>query len=173
MNSSICSLINKYIHIGRLTDKRICRRGLICKIKHVKNINLCFGHSCFYGNIKIVNMMIDRGANDWNGGLNGACEGGHLELVKIILSKNNRACTWWDYSLYKACIGGNIHIVKLMINPEITGDNGARDWNWGLYGACKFNHQNVAELMINPSLMVGISKGADRCDYCHNTKHKF
>ena len=31
--------------------------------------------------------MISKGANDWNYGLDGACEGGHKEIVNYMISK--------------------------------------------------------------------------------------
>jgi len=31
--------------------------------------------------------MIEKGANDWNWGLQGACEGGHYELAEWMIEK--------------------------------------------------------------------------------------
>jgi len=36
--------------------------------------------------------MISKGANDWNYGLYGACYGGHMELVKLMISKGATRC---------------------------------------------------------------------------------
>jgi hypothetical protein len=34
--------------------------------------------------IAIRKLLIEKGANDWNWGLRGACEGGHMEIVKFL-----------------------------------------------------------------------------------------
>jgi ankyrin repeat protein len=39
------------------------------------------------GHIDIVKMMIDKGANDWNWGLRGACRSGHIEIIKLMIDK--------------------------------------------------------------------------------------
>ena len=67
--------------------------------------------------------MIEKGANDWDGGLEGACEGGNKETVEMMIEKgaNN-----WNEGLEGACEGGNKEIVDLMI------EKGADDLNGGL-----------------------------------------
>ena len=39
--------------------------------------------ACRNGNINLVNLMISKGANNWNDGMCGACEGGHIDIAKI------------------------------------------------------------------------------------------
>ena len=109
---------------------------LIVKLKR-KYISL--HTACRSGNIDVANLMISRGANDWNGGLSGACKGGHLELAKLMISKgaNN-----WNWGLRGACEGGHLELAKLMIS------HGANDWNWGLRGACGGGHLELVNLMI-------------------------
>jgi hypothetical protein len=53
--------------------------------------------ACLGGHIDIVNLMIEKGANDWNWGLSGACRGGHLNIVKLMISKGAHTL---DYRLY-------------------------------------------------------------------------
>src|ERR1700690_1304101 len=50
---------------------------------------------------------------DWNLGLRGACEGGHLDLVMMMIS---RGANDWNFGLEYACRGGNIALVELMIS---------------------------------------------------------
>ena len=38
--------------------------------------------------------MISKGANDWNLGLNGACKGGHKEIVDYMISKGANDWNW-------------------------------------------------------------------------------
>ena len=82
--------------------------------------------ACKIGNKEIVELMIEKGADNWNYGLFGACEGGNKEIVELIIGKgaNN-----WNCGLKGACEGGNKEIIELMI------EKGAEDWDWGLQGA--------------------------------------
>jgi len=43
--------------------------------------------ACQGGNMDIVNMMIQKGANDWNWGLWQACKDGHLDFVNTLIQK--------------------------------------------------------------------------------------
>ena len=36
--------------------------------------------------------MIEKGANNWNSGLNGACQGGRLEIVNLMIKKGADNC---------------------------------------------------------------------------------
>ena len=38
--------------------------------------------------------MINRGANFWNYGLKGACRGGHIEIVELMIKKGAGWCKW-------------------------------------------------------------------------------
>ena len=70
--------------------------------------------ACKIGNKEIVELMIEKGGSDWNGGLKCACYGG----------------------LIGACKGGNKEIVELMI------EKGADNWNEGLSYACQGGNRN-------------------------------
>jgi len=39
------------------------------------------------GNIRLVKLFIEKGANDWNWGMYGAAKEGHLEIVKFFRCK--------------------------------------------------------------------------------------
>ena len=47
--------------------------------------------------------MIENGANDWDGGLQGACQGGHLDIVNMMIY--NRANDW-NKGLHGGYVGG-------------------------------------------------------------------
>jgi len=54
------------------------------------NLTTClFREACEGGNIEIVKLMIEKGATDWNWGLYGACKGGNIEIVKLMIEKKN------------------------------------------------------------------------------------
>ncbi len=83
---------------------------------------------CFYGNYEKISTIEN---DDWNWGLRGACEGGHMDMVELMIE---RGATNWNYGLYGACRGGHMDIVELMI------ERGAANWNCGLYYACYGGH---------------------------------
>ena len=62
--------------------------------------------------------MIEKGADDWNEGLYGACLGGHRELVELMIEKGVYR---WNRGLLGACRGGHRELVELMI--EKGGDS--------------------------------------------------
>lgn len=70
--------------------------------------------------------------------LQGACKGGHIDIVNLVLPRIND-CKW---ALPHACFGGNINIVNILIAK------GADGWNSGLIGACQGGHLGIAEMMI-------------------------
>ncbi len=50
--------------------------------------------ACYYGNLKMAKyMVVERGANNWNGGLWGACGGGHMELAKYMVECGAKRCS--------------------------------------------------------------------------------
>lgn len=111
--------------------------------------------------------MIEKGATEWNRGMNGACSGGHLDIVKFMISKgatdfNSGLCyasrrgyvevvkfllsqgaTNIDGCLNCACLCGDLDFAKTMIEKGATG------WDGGLIKACWGGHLNLVKLMID------------------------
>jgi hypothetical protein len=87
-------------------------------------------------------------------GLDGACEGGHYELVRLLI---DRGVNNWNRGLYGACRGGRLDFANLMVA------NGANHWDAGLYLACRQNHQELAKLMVQ--------KGATQCIHCFHIEN--
>ncbi len=83
--------------------------------------------------------MLEKGATDINSGLLSACQGGNIEIVKLMLEKGSNRI---NHGLYHACDGGHKEIVELMI------EKGADDFNGGLYHACEGGHKEIVELLI-------------------------
>ena len=42
-------------------------------------------YACKGGDIDIVNLMIEKGANDWDQGLHNACVEGHLDIMFLMI----------------------------------------------------------------------------------------
>ena len=101
---------------------------------------------------KILKINLDLECLEWEWGLHGACQGGHLDIVKLMIEKGSND---WEWALLYACIGGHIDMVKLMI------EKGAGNWNGGLKYACCGGHMEIVKLMIE--------KGATQCLSCHKS----
>jgi hypothetical protein len=132
-----------------------------------------------YEGKELAELMISKGATDWNIGLHFACEGGCKELAELMISKG---ATDWNIGLRHACFGGHKELAELMILK------GANDWNSGLQLTCLGGCKELAELMIlkgandwNPGLHYAcfggrreliklmISHGASNCNNCHKS----
>ena len=48
------------------------------------------------GNIEIVNLMIQKGADNWSFGLGEACWKGNVEIVNLLIQKGATSCGWCD-----------------------------------------------------------------------------
>jgi ankyrin repeat protein len=100
--------------VGNLLDLRSKLRNFVSNelCMNVGDINECLKGACEGGHMEIVKYMIEKGADDWHGGLEGACYGGHMEIVKYMIEKG---ADDWNGGLYNACLEENIEIVKYMI----------------------------------------------------------
>ena len=84
--------------------------GELCLTLKRKNLGL--GGACEGGHLALVELMISRGANDWNWGLGCACEGGHLVIAELMIS---RGANNWNWGLEGACKSGHFALAKMMI----------------------------------------------------------
>ena len=62
-------------------------------------------------------MMIDYGTNWFDGGLEGACRGGHQELIQWMVDLGAKDLNW---GLAGACIGGHRDLAQMMIDLGAT-----------------------------------------------------
>jgi len=99
-------------------------------LKHVKKFyehmsnsvfELGLNYACEAKNWKMINKMIELGASNWRFALCGACRGGDLSIVKMLMIKN----------------GNN------PIDPTELCHSKDR-----LYYACKFRHKDIIEYLI-------------------------
>ena len=61
--------------------------------------------------------MIEKGANDWDYGLKGACLGGHIDLVLFMIE---RGAEYWEFGIKNARKGGHNDLVLFMIEKYTT-----------------------------------------------------
>lgn len=184
MNKDIVNRVSELLDIR--IEEPICEEGNIDILKYAINkydgfdINIGFYIACKKRNKEIIDYLLKRVDNS-DRGIWGACCGGHMDLVKLLMPREENAI---KYGFCNACLGGHMDIVELMIHKsdidqgieaacegghmnvilfliekitaECTGliDSLLIDyWNTGLSGACRGGHMDVVELMM--------SKGAD------------
>ena len=90
------------------------------------------------GHMAIVQLMLSKGATDYDSGLFGAAAGGHMDIVQLMLSKG---ATDYDGGLFGAAMSGHMDIVQLML------DKGATDLDSALEAAEDNGHTECAELI--------------------------
>ena len=75
-------------------------------------INGGLNGACRSGHQALVQLMITKGANDWNGALYSACLRGHQALVQLMITQG---ADNWNNGLIAACEAGHQALVQLMI----------------------------------------------------------
>lgn len=70
----------------------------------VLDLNRGFYYACTHGssNMQMINLLISKGANNWNYGLAGACNGVDMDLVQLMISKGAND---WNLGLAEVCDG--------------------------------------------------------------------
>jgi len=63
--------------------------------------------------MNIVELLIEKNTQNLDQGFYGACNGGYINIVKLIIERENNNYSW-DFGLSEAC-GKHLDIVKLMI----------------------------------------------------------
>jgi Ankyrin repeats (3 copies) len=90
------------------------------------------------GHMEIVNLMIEKGATDFDKAMNYAAYGGHIEIVKLMIKKG---ATDFDWAVRNAALGGHMEIVKLMI------EKGATDFSRIIINAAEGGHMDIVEYL--------------------------
>jgi ankyrin repeat protein len=100
-----------------------------------------FYGACKGGHLDIVNLMIDRVDLHLNHGLEIVCETGRRDMVDFFINKGNVDISW---GLCGACRGGHLDLVHLMI------EKGARATGyWSLEEACFGGNMDVVKFLID------------------------
>src|SRR5579872_6609560 len=106
----------------------------INSIMEKEKLNKQLYKACLIGDKKLVESLIlirNFNINDFHYGFSEACEGGHIDIINLMIEKG---VTDWNYGLARACKRGHREIIDMMINK------GANNWNWGLSEACREGH---------------------------------
>ena len=107
------SIINRF-------ENGLVRAGIL----GVCNFNDGLHGACRGGNIDLVNLMIEKGADDWDWGLSGACIGGNIDLVNLMIEKG---ADDWNLGLSAAWRGGHHELVDLMTDKGATNGHYFRE----------------------------------------------
>jgi len=92
-----CKYFNRFLKFNSITSE---------KLEYVLE-NACQG-----GHMELVELMILKGAKNWDRGLEGACRGGDMKCVKLMIQKGTKN---WDRGLQYAYAYGHFEIVNLMM----------------------------------------------------------
>jgi Ankyrin repeats (3 copies) len=91
------------------------------------------------GHMEIVKLLIEKGATDFDWGMNEAARGGQMEIIKLMIEKG---ATDFNRAMANAALGGHMEIVKFMI------EKGATDFNRAMRYAAEGGHMEIVKLMI-------------------------
>ena len=91
------------------------------------------------GQIEMVKLMIEQGANDFNLAMAIAAKYGHIDIVKLMIQYGS---THFDTAMAYTAKGGHIDIVKLMIQ------HGATDFDSAMANSAYGGHIDIVKLMI-------------------------
>lgn len=92
------------------------------------------------GHKEVVELLVDKGANDFNWSVQGAIENGHSELAGWLVDKAKQSGGHVDleYALHLAIVAGDLEGVKMCV------DKGAIDIKEALYTASRMPRSSVA-----------------------------
>lgn len=80
----------------------------------IQKLNCCLQHACKGGYFYIINLILNKGANDYNVGLIGACQGIKLDVVKLMI---NRGAIDINYALDRMFCDGMVIFDKILNLP--------------------------------------------------------
>jgi hypothetical protein len=121
----------------------LVERRLADKHRWWSELNAGLEGACVGGHLDIVKLLIKHGAEEFHQALRFACIGGHLKIVRYLLLENEEHVNWdCNIGLSYVCERGYRDILDILVTC------GANDFNNGLYYACKGGQKEIAELMV-------------------------
>ena len=138
------SINDRLIEASKNGDVRSVERMLASGTEGVAKRATGYNRVMFWaalgGYIEIVQMMLDRGADNYNGTMSNAAKGGHIEIVKLMLDSG---ATGYDGAMYNAAQNGHIKIVQMML------DRGADEYDWVMSAAAYGGHIKIVQMMLD------------------------
>lgn len=127
---------------------------MFSKKSNPKYIDIVLIIGCEKGNMRVVDYALNKGGiskNGFNSGFVGACQNGHLELVKLMMYKHENA---WPRALYVTFKNNQKEVLKILMQyPKciefMNSGNRNIHWNVCLWGACEGGHRGMADIAID------------------------
>lgn len=174
--------------------------GLIGAVQHgcVDNVKLLIERgatvtnsvlyeACYSGYLNVVDLLSKYGANDWNLGLKGGCQGNRPKVVENMIKRGGQLASPSVFNFI--CSRGYYDVVKILIEHQkfnitpgfeeackygyydivqLFASKGEFDWENRFYDACSYGHKNIAQFLIgklngdkNDILQKGLFKALD------------
>ncbi len=96
-------------------------------------------YACLSGNMNIVDKILNKGATNFEAGLEGACFGNHSAIINKMKSLGAKDL---NRELYGASAGGHVDHVMNIIRK------GATRFNFAMRGACNCKKIHTAKILI-------------------------
>ena len=108
------------------------------------------------GNLRAVEYLIKKGANNFQVAMRSAVEGGYLDIVKLMIEKgaNNFGAYDFEHAMIKAVKNGNLDIVKLMIEKGANNFRGAFDT--AMVSAARGGYLDIVKLIIEKGASISL-----------------
>ena len=113
-------------------------KGFDKSLKEPINKNAIMMNAAYGGQEKIVKMMLNLGANNYNGTMAWASEAGHEDIVRLMLK---HGANDYNAAMGYAALGGHEEIVKLMLSL------GANNYNHAMIDAKRGGHEAIVKLL--------------------------
>jgi hypothetical protein len=119
-------------------------------IRYGGDIDAGMEGACRGGHKELVLMMIEKGTKNHIQGLIGACSNGHKELALMIIRKCKVDRTGLYWALGAACFNGQKEIALYLAQRIGHSDNpiSINHFDFALTAACLNGHKEVARMMI-------------------------
>lgn len=103
--------------------------------------------ACQGGSMKIIILVMTYlpGEIDWREGLCGACRGGHIDVIKIMMEKHNGSLV---DAMNSVCGSGNVESMKFVLE-RFRRESTAADWTGWLMAACRNENSDMIEFIFD------------------------
>ena len=153
-------ILNSYL----TSDKNVSCMGIvyiICSFSYTEenDIESIFRHGYFERIIHIIVNPFGFTNVNWNVAMEGAAEGGFLNIVRIAA---RCGATDWRAAMYMAANGGHRDVVDYLI------DKGADNFDGGLFAACEGGQIEMIHYMIENGAMEydeALERACASCEY--------
>jgi hypothetical protein len=74
-----------------------------------------FSGACEGGHSELVDLLIANGAESWRSGATSACRGNHFDIAKRLVDRSCDPLSSWDACLIGASAGGHLELVDTIL----------------------------------------------------------